>query len=276
MYEMNELLPVVAMLAKQYTGIESSSVTYEKANQLMEAVIYAIREVENSGEALLAKQEQNAMQSYKTGAKLVRKKTEELLKYYETQKNDFCAYGNAILEDFWQKGIIRFFQYYDEKFEPQNTLLALAYPVFADLSEVCGIDCMDLYVRSLAAEQQFLAKFGEDYVRMVLSAYHADYGEISENMAGIVFGNVIGHLLVEKRLAERLCEGDLQRIYDFSASLGKDSLKEKIIEAAEIFLQQHYDGGEQVLSYMMKGLPDICARIGNAVAYGHLDKIFVF
>lgn len=35
MYDTNELLPVVARLTKRYTGIESSSVTYEKANQLM-------------------------------------------------------------------------------------------------------------------------------------------------------------------------------------------------------------------------------------------------
>lgn len=41
MYDMNELLPVVARLTKRYTGIESSSVSYEKANQLMGAVIYS-------------------------------------------------------------------------------------------------------------------------------------------------------------------------------------------------------------------------------------------
>ncbi len=67
--------PVVARLTKRYTGIESSSVTYEKANQLMGAVIYCIREIE-SGEALgaLVSRQQNAMQAYQAGAELVRKR----------------------------------------------------------------------------------------------------------------------------------------------------------------------------------------------------------
>lgn len=86
MYDMNELLPVVAMLTKKYTGIESSSVSYEKANQLMEAVLYCIRETETGGESLMAACKQNAMQAYKTGAQLVRRKTEELLSFYECHK----------------------------------------------------------------------------------------------------------------------------------------------------------------------------------------------
>ncbi len=43
MYDMNDLVPIVAMLTEKYTGNDSSSVTYEKANQLMEAVVYCIR-----------------------------------------------------------------------------------------------------------------------------------------------------------------------------------------------------------------------------------------
>ena len=68
MYDMNELLPVVARLTKRYTGIESSSVTYEKANQLMGAVIYCIREIENGEAGALISQQQNAMQAFEAGA----------------------------------------------------------------------------------------------------------------------------------------------------------------------------------------------------------------
>ena len=64
MYDMNELLPVVAMLTKRYTGIESSSVSYEKANQLMGAVIYCIQEMESGGGASLASRHPYAMQAY--------------------------------------------------------------------------------------------------------------------------------------------------------------------------------------------------------------------
>ena len=43
-YEMEELVPIVAKLAKRYTSGESTSITYEKAQQLMEAVLYSINE----------------------------------------------------------------------------------------------------------------------------------------------------------------------------------------------------------------------------------------
>lgn len=43
-YEIEELVPIVATLAEKYTSKESSSITYEKAQQLMEAVLYCIRE----------------------------------------------------------------------------------------------------------------------------------------------------------------------------------------------------------------------------------------
>ncbi|MDE7059645.1 MAG: hypothetical protein K2P03_13260 [Lachnospiraceae bacterium] len=39
---MMELLPVVAWLTKKYTSGMSTSVTYEKAQELMEAVLYCI------------------------------------------------------------------------------------------------------------------------------------------------------------------------------------------------------------------------------------------
>ncbi len=38
-FNMEELLPVVAELADQYTSKESTSITYEKAQPLMEGVL---------------------------------------------------------------------------------------------------------------------------------------------------------------------------------------------------------------------------------------------
>ncbi len=68
-YKMEELIPVVSRLAEKYTAFEDSSVTYEKAEQLMEAVLYCIRELERSDENLIAvgKELCSAQQAYETG-----------------------------------------------------------------------------------------------------------------------------------------------------------------------------------------------------------------
>jgi hypothetical protein len=43
-YSQEELMPVVAKLAARYTSNESTSISYDKARQLMGAVIYCIKE----------------------------------------------------------------------------------------------------------------------------------------------------------------------------------------------------------------------------------------
>ena len=45
-YEMEELVPIVGKLAEKYTANESTSITYEKAEQLMGAVLYCRKTVE--------------------------------------------------------------------------------------------------------------------------------------------------------------------------------------------------------------------------------------
>lgn len=50
-YEMEELIPLVKELCDRYTGKESTSVTYEAAQRLMEAVLYCIHETTGSAEA---------------------------------------------------------------------------------------------------------------------------------------------------------------------------------------------------------------------------------
>lgn len=85
-YEMEELLPLVARLAAKYTSGESTSVTYEAAGQLMEAVCYCIRENEKDSKAaknsegkkeceLLEKQKITAAESYRQGYERVLEKT---------------------------------------------------------------------------------------------------------------------------------------------------------------------------------------------------------
>ncbi len=273
MYDINELFPVVAMLSRQFTGIESSSVSYEKASQLMEAVLYCIQEAESYKGTSLISPQSSAMQVYKTGAQLVRRKTEELLVFYENHKKQFCTYGNVYLADLLYKEIPAFFQYYDENFAPQNTILTLDYPIFMDLSEYQGIDCIDLYVRSIADEQRFLAKFGEDYVRKVLQSYSANYQDLPENIAGIVFGNVIGHLIVGKKLTDRLLEGDLRKICEQGCQEG---FIEKVTDLVETFLQQHFTKELGTIQYMKRGLTDICVRISAVAISGNINKIVVY
>ncbi len=107
MYDMNDLVPVVAMLTKKYTGIDSSSVTYEKANQLMEAVVYCINEVQNGGEGILAGRQQSAMQAYRWCAERRR----SCLSFTNAGKAGFARMGMYILRISCRRGFRLFFEH---------------------------------------------------------------------------------------------------------------------------------------------------------------------
>ena len=77
-YEMEELVPIVGKLAEKYTSHESTSITYEKAEQLMGAVLYCIHELwESSGNAPSLNEKIPAQRAYEIGAEYVEKKQEK-------------------------------------------------------------------------------------------------------------------------------------------------------------------------------------------------------
>ena len=197
-YEMEELIPIVAELAERYTGYESTSVTYEKANQLMEAVIYCIHEyetavMEKTGECgasaedrsvteIASAERVSAKEAYLLGSRLVDAKVRAMKEMYHELIGHFHSYGNIALKDA-VAAVPEFLKWYDIKYDPQNTILTLDYPVLKDLVEYSGIDAVYEYVRCICIEQRFLGRFPEDYVRRVLRAYSGDYEEMFENAA---------------------------------------------------------------------------------------------
>ena len=68
-YEMEELVPIVGRLARKYTSGDSTSISYEKAEQLMGAVLYCIREAGAQRKWAVADRENlTAETAYLTGA----------------------------------------------------------------------------------------------------------------------------------------------------------------------------------------------------------------
>lgn len=193
-YAMEELMPVVAMLAEKYTAFESTSLPYEKAEQLMGAVLYCIHETELSGNRGgnlpqgMPEGTVSVRKAYERGAALVTEKVKKALAMYNEMIPEFSAYGNRCLYDTVVKGLPEFFKWYDVKFAPQDTILTLDYPVTRDLSEYTGIDRIYEYIKCIRREQNFLRTFSEDYVVNILRSYSNEYQDMVENIYEIVAG----------------------------------------------------------------------------------------
>lgn len=199
-YSMEELVPIVAMLTDKYTGKESTSITYEKAQQFMNAVIYCINEWSRSQKAssdnskkeqaalVESTQKPSAKRAYEFGYHMIIQKVKNALKLYNDIMSDFDSYGIRSLEDTMIKGIPEFFKWYDAQFEPQNTILTLDYPVPLDLSKVCGVDAIYRYLKLIKNEQEYLKQFSREEVIIKLSAYHPQYEDLFENITEMIGG----------------------------------------------------------------------------------------
>ena len=286
-YEMEELVPLVGKLAEKYTGHESTSITYEKAEQLMEAVIYCICEGEQAVKnPLTSAQKMPAQQAYEIGLTCVREKVKTSLELYNRMmsgteilqkseiKQGFDDFENRCFYDTVIKGLPEFFKWYDPVFEPQNTILTLDYPVLKDLSAYAGIDRIYEYIRCIELEQCFLGIFPGNHVKTVLCRYDDRYRSMIENICEIVLTDTLGHMMVRKPLQEVICMEDCSRMQELLCRKDVREITALLQEMLKAFLEQYYKADGELTEYLEYSLQNLSIRLKNAAEHGSIPGIF--
>lgn len=274
-YEIEELVPIVAKLAEGYTSKESTSITYDKAQQLMGAVLYSIHEGEKAEHFLLVQKDEMPLERmYAIGAKCVEEKTKETLNLYNEIMTHFSSYENKCLNDTVVKGLPEFFKWYDCKYEPQNTILTLDYPILVDLSEYTGIDKIYDYILCIQMEQKFLNKFSSEYVMEILSKYDKQYRLIIDNICEIVLMNVIIHILAGKNIS--ILNFEPEEYLKMQALIQTENLSDlrgKLKNAVNVLIREYYENDEKLMDYLYKAVDNISVRIKSAADNGNLHRI---
>ncbi|MBP5605501.1 MAG: hypothetical protein J6X60_08160 [Ruminiclostridium sp.] len=184
-YSFEELLPIVCKLSEQYTQNDSTSVTFDTANSLMDAVIYCINYLKTDNK--LVPKELSAEQAYRLGYELVVNRTKVMIEGYNDLSGYFEDYGVECLRNTFQVQFPDFFLHYDPKFKPHDYLFLFDYPVLCDISQLQGIEAFEKYFKCISYEQAELAKVGTDAVKHKLFEYYRDYRNLYENIYWIVF-----------------------------------------------------------------------------------------
>ncbi len=186
MYSMEDLIPIVGRLTEQFTSHESSSVTYERAGQFMEAVIYCIAHWDYETEKGLIVSVPSAEAAYRIGYEAVIKKVKKAQEKYNQLLSFFDDYGNRNYRDTVEKALPGFFLYYDVKYAPMETMITMDYPVFGLDMNMEGIDMIAQYIDAIWKEQQYLNKFPREYVVEELRLFHPKYENEFFNIKEIV------------------------------------------------------------------------------------------
>lgn len=276
-YPPEELIALTAKLAWKYSGNDSTSMTYERAQSLMGAVFYCLHVYSRQQTDALTKTAISAQEAYQAGYEWILDKMRQLVRRYEQLAAEFEDYGLICLHDTVCDGLPEFLRRYDARFAPQETILSLDYPVFADLSGLSGVEAIWAYTDCIAREQAFLRRFDRQYIIWLLKQYDPHYEEMIENVCGITVQNTLGHLLLAKPLsAEGFSPQERDRLAKMFLTASQQQAEALLAEALCRLLDASVDHDSEELGYLRLSLSDIACRARLAAASGHLEHIFVW
>ncbi len=276
-YPPEELLPIVAELAARYTSYEHSSIPYEKARMLMEAVLYCINEFAGLQESLPLANHVSAKDAYRRGHDIVLGKAKKLHELYHTLLPEFQDYGSACLRDTVIRGIPLFLSRYDINYAPQETLLTLDYPVLKDISSLSGVDAVLAYMECISLEQQFLKKLDYGYLTGLLRRYHEEYELLVENLCPVVLQNLFGYRLSGKTpISGGFDKDNYEALRRLLSGKSEKELAASLAETLRLITEHCDDSDGSLLHYLEYAVPDITTRLRYSLKNHCLDKIFCF
>ena len=169
-----------------------------------------------------------------------------------------------------------FFLYYDARFNPQNHILTLDYPVLISQEHLCGIDRILAYLHCVEAEQKFLGKIPEPLVRQVLCARQPDYRDLFENLAGMMLGYCLGCMIAGKPLScGRFEETDYEAMKRMAGKFGVDrqALEEKLADYLDLLVKQGYGGDRLLCEYLSAYIPDFAAMLRHGAEHDCMEAV---
>ena len=273
-YEMEELLPIVAALAEQYTSKESTSVSYEQANRLMEAVLYCIGQC-SEGRQITDSRGLTAREAYEWGYELVVQKVKRTQEIYNGMIIDFCAYGNDNYRETVGRAIPGFFRYYDAKFAPRETIITMDYPTIRPITDATGINAIAKYIEYISYEQRFLKALPQEYVCDILFRFRPDYGKQFYNICNIVLRHILGHMIIGEPLGKRAGEEEYAALSEWILEREAEHLEKLIMELLHQLIFEKYKGDQMLECYLQADIRNFVIEMQNAARSNVVKKVVV-
>lgn len=274
-----KLVSVVARLADCYTSKESSSVTYETAHMLMEAVLYCIDETmkdDNGIDKNLPDHDSvDPVLLYNQGYKIVNEKVYHAKAIYERIIKEFDDYECKNYHDTILRGMPGFFIRYDSKYCPQDHILTLDYPTMYMNNQNMGIDRILNYLTCIEKEKIFLDLFEHSAVVALLEKVQIDYRELFlDNICSIVLLQAIGCAIADKPIfALQLNKEDCDAIAYYFEGDSRTGIEFKIIKLIELITRtiKEYNLND----YLIKESKNYASRIVEGIKHESLCNVFI-
>lgn len=275
-------LDLLQLLSKQvirYTSGESSSVTTEKASQILGSIYYGIGIYLKSlyiDEQIELIKNEKLDYLYQEGITLMKDKiliAKQLLDF--VQKNAIHTKNQAYYDTIFN-GLPLFFRDYDMKFAAQEDAGSIDYPLMKEIENVTGIEYILEYLVSLNFENSLLKYFKQDSVEKLLRGYNKNYKDLLINITELVITNALGLIVVGKDfIALNFTDEDRSNLIKRWFDKKEEDIYNDLLKAYESFcfkleLQDLYQ-----ISYLKNILVPLSKRILINLEINHLDTIFI-
>lgn len=276
---MDGLLLILSDKTNEFNRGESSSVTVEKAEEIMMSIMFVIslklKSYNSPKAAISALKEKSPKLLYEGGIELARRKIAVCRHLQKRIADNLFDTPNIFYRSTIIDGINAFFKLYSLNFQAHEIHITADYPVLAGRPEADGIEFIEEYLRCILAENAFLRLFDPWEVHNLLSGFSEDYKNIPMNLFEPVLLSALGLIMVN-RSPKRL---DLEKedICFLQKSFGQKSKyeTEEILKKALLSLKKETELSYLSGQYAYLCMPNLVSSVHNGAKLNTLDKVFL-
>ena len=273
---------LVELLTKQterFTNGESSSVTVERAQSLLQGICYHISVYLKSLPVMEQKvkklKEGKTEEMFREGmaaVTVIYQEAEEKLRKLQTISP---RYDNQAYQDTLFHGLVEFFHDYELEFAPQEGGGSIDYPLCREIPGCSGVEYILIYLKQLEEENRFLEYFSEQQITALLQGFHRDYRELLINIYELVLTNALGLVLAGKNPTElSMAPEDREWLQRNLMGRSRVELRARLAAAYEE-LKNSLDYTEVLPDYGRKCAEQLAERLYHNLQLNTLEQIFI-
>ena len=270
------LWELLKMQAGKYNGIDSTSITIEKAQDILESMLYMIGVAAENGAAKEEILNGSLSLLLDRGREILKGKQKSV----KVEWKLLCRELPRIPNDYFlstMENLGLFFDSYDIYFAAHHTSESIDYWPLCPIPEtVKGISYIEEYIHRIQIENDYLNCFEREDVISLCEKYVPDYREALFNLCEPVLTNAIGLSLIGKEV-QGLHISAAQREDIYQMLIGRtekeicDMIKESVLSAC----RQIGMTAENETDYLVGASSGLVVRVWEALKHGDLSGIFL-
>lgn len=274
---LNQLLILLDKRIFKYTSGESSSVTTETAETLMESVNFCINAYYNEFGMKNAISENLSMEElFLRGKEIVKQRHAIGRKLFVFLRKERMNYENLAYQEVIEMALPLFFRNYDIEFGAHIIGGIIDYPLAVEISGLKGIDFYLEYVQKLRMENRFCRRFKTEEINELLRSMGNIYVEMLVNIFQLILQNLIGRsILKQDFFSIKITETDLSKLFSILFGLEEKEIRRIIELAVSNIIEGMGIKDIQLKLYIKKVADDNCCMLKTCIDNNALNNFFM-